>query len=60
MLVGTAAMAGPLDEPHLNIIPRTEAEAARVAAATALATTFDAPQAFEENSAGAATVRDTK
>jgi CxxC motif-containing protein (DUF1111 family) len=53
----TLVMAGPLDEPHLNIIPRTEAEAARIATVTALATSFDAAQPFEANSAGAATVR---
>ncbi|MEO0484971.1 MAG: di-heme oxidoredictase family protein [Pseudomonadota bacterium] len=50
-------MAGPLDEPHLNIIPRTDAEAARIASVTALATRFEGAQAFEANSAGAATVR---
>ena len=56
-LVGSAATASPLDEPHLNIVPRTEAEAARIAVATALATEFGAAQPFEKNSAGAATVR---
>ncbi|MEL6104232.1 MAG: hypothetical protein AAFR68_23390, partial [Pseudomonadota bacterium] len=50
-------MAGPLEEPHLNIIPRTDAEAARIAAVTALTTDFGAAQPFEENAAGAATVR---
>ncbi len=57
VLMGAAAAAGPFDEPHLNIVPRTAAEAARISAVTALATTFDAPQRFEEKSAGAATVR---
>ncbi|MEL6958347.1 MAG: di-heme oxidoredictase family protein [Pseudomonadota bacterium] len=57
IVLGSVAAAGPLDEPHLNIIPRTDAEAARVADATALATEFDAAQSFERNSAGAATVR---
>lgn len=56
-LVGSAVSAGSLDEPHLNIIPRTEAEAARVASVTAPATSFDEAQPFEANSAGAATVR---
>lgn len=56
-LLGSAAMAGPFDEPHLNVIPRTEAEAERIASVTALATTFDAPQPFEANSGGSATVR---
>lgn len=46
-----------LGDPHLNILPRTEAEAARIAAATAFATDFTAAQRFEERSAGAATVR---
>ncbi|MFL4469064.1 di-heme oxidoredictase family protein [Tateyamaria armeniaca] len=59
LCVGSAGLAGPLDEPHLNIVPRTQAEAARIAAATALATEFDRPQAFEAKSAGAATVRAT-
>ncbi len=57
LLVSTAALAGPLDEPHLDIVPRTEAEAARIAAVTAAPTDFTAPQPFEEMSAGAATVR---
>ncbi|MCX7561436.1 c-type cytochrome [Sulfitobacter sp. F26204] len=57
ILLGSAATAGPLNEPHLNIIARTDAEAARIAGATALATEFDAAQPFESNSAGAATVR---
>ncbi len=56
---GPAAVAGPLDEPHLNIVPRTGAEAARVRAATAPTTQFDTAQKFEENAAGAATVRVT-
>ena len=56
-LAGTFVLAGPTDEPHLNILPRTEAENARVAAATALTTDFSKPNTFEENSAGAATVR---
>ncbi len=57
ILVPTLSAAGPLDEPHLNIVPRTDAEAARIAKVTALATEFDAAQPFESNSAGAATVR---
>lgn len=59
MLVGSAASAGPLDEPHLNTIPRTEAETARIASVTSLATGFDEAQPFEAKSAGAATVRAT-
>ena len=46
-----------LDDPHLNLIPRTAAEAARIAAVTAPTTDFSTAQKFEEKSAGAATVR---
>jgi CxxC motif-containing protein (DUF1111 family) len=46
-----------LEDVHLDIIPRTEAEAARIAAVTAPPTDFSAPWAFEENSGGAQTVR---
>lgn len=56
-LAATAANSGPLDEPHLNIIPRTTDEMARIKAATALTTDFSKAQKFEQNSAGAATVR---
>jgi len=56
-LITGAAIAGPNDEPHLNIIPRTAAEAARIAKVTALTTDFTASAPFEEMSAGAATVR---
>ena len=59
MCIGSAAIADPFAEPHLKIIPRTEAEAARIATVTALATDFDAVQPFEAKSAGTATVRAT-
>lgn len=49
--------AGPLGDPHLNVIPRTASEAARIAAVTAPTTNFTAAQKFEGKSAGAATVR---
>ncbi|MEO3416647.1 di-heme oxidoredictase family protein [Roseovarius sp. CAU 1744] len=52
-----AANAGPPDEPHLNIIPRTAVEQARVDKVLALPADFSEPQQFEELSAGAATVR---
>lgn len=52
-----AGWAGPMDEPHLNIIPRTADEAARVSAVTAPIKDFSTPSKFEVNSAGAATVR---
>nr|WP_319483262.1 di-heme oxidoredictase family protein [uncultured Cohaesibacter sp.] len=51
------AMAGPLDEPHLRIVPRTAAEANRIAIVTAPPRDFTAPQQFEALSAGAATVQ---
>ncbi|WP_306113725.1 MULTISPECIES: di-heme oxidoredictase family protein [unclassified Roseovarius] len=57
LLAPAAAFAGPLDEPHLKIIPRTEAEQSRVDAVLAPPQDFAAPQPFEEMSAGAATVR---
>lgn len=57
VLMSGAATAGPSDEPHLNIIPRTAAEIARIAKVTALTTDFTAPAQFEDMSAGAATVR---
>ncbi len=46
-----------LGDPHLNVVPRTAEEAARIAAVTAITTDFTAPHRFEEKSAGAATVR---
>lgn len=57
MALAVPAVPGPLDEPHLPIVPRTEEEAARIAAVTALTEDFDAAQKYEEMSAGAATVR---
>ena len=41
-LAGVAAAAERSNEPHLNIIPRTDAEAARITAVTAVPDTFDA------------------
>ncbi|WP_421857911.1 di-heme oxidoredictase family protein [Oricola sp.] len=59
VLCGTAGAvaAGPLDEPHLNILPRTAKEAARIAGVTAPPENFDKPSKYEHLSAGAATVR---
>ncbi|AVO39501.1 di-heme oxidoredictase family protein [Pukyongiella litopenaei] len=51
------ALAGQPDDPHLRIVPRTDAETARIEAVTAPATGFAAAEPFEEMSAGAATVR---
>lgn len=60
-VLGTAATAQDtrliLGDPHLNVIPRTADEAARIAVVTAPTTDFSAAQKFEENPAGAATVR---
>ncbi|MGH1577008.1 di-heme oxidoredictase family protein [Planktotalea sp.] len=46
-----------LGDPHLNVVPRTKAEADRIARAIKLTTDFSASSKFEKNSAGAATVR---
>ena len=54
---GSGAHAGVLDEPHLRIVPRTEAENERIGKVLAAPKDFSAAQAFEEMSAGAATVR---
>ncbi|WP_167647660.1 di-heme oxidoredictase family protein [Mameliella alba] len=59
VLMGPAAVAGPLDEPHLNFTPRTPAEDARIAKVLAPPTQFGAPERFEDKPAGAATVRVT-
>ncbi|QQA43805.1 di-heme oxidoredictase family protein [Pelagovum pacificum] len=57
LIVAGAAIAGPFDEPHLDIVPRTEAEQDRIDQVTAPPTDFSQPQSFEVNSAGATTVR---
>ena len=44
-------------EPHLSVIPRTEAERARIAKVLAPPTDFSAPEPFETKPAGAATTR---
>lgn len=61
---GSSVADGDKDMPwttlrdiHLDVIPRTEAERARVTAVTALPKDFSAPWAFEENAGGAQTVR---
>ncbi|MEL6584914.1 MAG: di-heme oxidoredictase family protein [Pseudomonadota bacterium] len=57
--VACQAAAQQLSDVHLNVIPRTDAERERIAAVLAPPTDFTQPQRFEENSAGAATVRVT-
>ncbi len=52
-----AAIGGPLDEPHLKIVPRTVDETDRIVKALAPPSGFDRPQPFEDLPAGAATVR---
>lgn len=51
------ALGQGLDDRHLPVIPRTAAEAARVAAILAPPSDFTKPETFEAKSAGAATVR---
>ncbi len=56
-LAATPSLATQLADPHLTTLPRTEAERARIDAATAAPTDFSTSQKFEKLSAGAATVR---
>jgi CxxC motif-containing protein (DUF1111 family) len=52
------AHAGPdLAQSHLNVVPRTPDEAARIATVTAPTTDFTAAESFEANGGGGATVR---
>ncbi len=54
----TIAVAAPdLGDPHLDIVPRTEDEAARIGKVTQPPQDFTAPEPFEDKPAGAATVR---
>ena len=57
LLMASAAGAEDLTAPFLSVVPRTEAEAARIARATAAPTEFDVAEPYEANPAGAATVR---
>ncbi len=45
------------DDPHLNTLPRTPEESARIGAVTAPAVDFTAPEPFEKKPAGSATTR---
>ncbi|MCG7520911.1 di-heme oxidoredictase family protein [Ruegeria sp. Ofav3-42] len=56
-LAATQSLSAELQDLHLNYIPRTQDESARIAGATAAPKDFSAPQPFEELPAGAATVR---
>jgi CxxC motif-containing protein (DUF1111 family) len=55
-LLAQHGMAQELQDVHLNTLPRTTEEAARIAAVTAPPRDFTAPQQFEALSAGKATV----
>ncbi|SLN66862.1 Cytochrome c [Aquimixticola soesokkakensis] len=56
--VGQAAdVTASLADIHLNVVPRTDAEAARIAKVTKPASQFSTPERFEDKPAGAATVR---
>jgi len=57
LLAPQVALAFDPGDPHLNVVPRTADEAARIAAVTARAESFDAPERFEALPAGGATVR---
>lgn len=57
LLSAMGAAAQDLGDPHLNVIPRTAAEAARIAAVTALPIDLSQTAAFEALPGGAATVR---
>lgn len=54
---GAEGLGGLATDPHLPVLPRTGAEAARIADVTAPATDFTTAEPFEANPAGAATVR---
>ncbi len=57
LFMASPALSQTLDDRHLDVVPRTEAEAARIAAVLAPTTDFTAPEPFEAKPAGAATVR---
>lgn len=52
-----AASYDKLDDPHLDVIPRTKSERARIAAVVAPTSDFSAPEKFEALPAGASSVR---
>ena len=56
-ITGSALSADPFDEPHLNILPRTADETARIVEVTKPTTTFSKAMRFEASSAGAATAQ---
>ncbi len=60
IVTADGASAQELGNPHLPMLPRTSAEAARIAAVTAPTRDFAKPEPFEDKPAGAATVRARK
>jgi CxxC motif-containing protein (DUF1111 family) len=58
-LVATPAFSQTLDDRHLTVIPRTAKEQARIDGVVRPTTDFSAPEKFEDNPAGAATIRAT-
>lgn len=57
LLIFSAAVAAELTDLHLPVIPRTAAEAERISDVTQPTTDFTKAEQFENNPAGAATVR---
>ena len=57
LLLAGGVRAQVTSEPHLSIVPRTQAETARVAGVTAAPEGFDAAERFEVNGGGAGSVR---
>lgn len=57
LLAAQNSTAESLDDRLLSVIPRTPAEAARIAKVTALTSDFTKPEPFEASPAGSATVR---
>lgn len=57
ILAAAPAFAQDLDDRHLPVIPRTEADRTKIAAVLSPPTDFSRPEPFEAKPAGAATVR---
>ena len=57
LLLAFPAVGQTLDDRHLPVIPRTAADAAKIAAILAPPTDFTALEKFESKPAGSATVR---
>lgn len=57
LCLASPALAQSLDDRHLAVIPRTEAEVAKIDAVLTPPTDFSKPEPFEAKPAGAATVR---